>query len=45
MQDFGKSLLDDRHYRIFVVLSYKVFARWAFVSHAEMSQLKNLRNG
>ena len=34
MHDFGKSLVNDRHYRIFVVLSYKDFVRWALVSPA-----------
>jgi len=37
MYDFGKSLMYDRHYRIFVVLSYKVFVRWALVSYTEVS--------
>jgi len=37
MYDFGKSLMKDRHYRIFVVLSYKVFARRALVSYTEVS--------
>lgn len=27
MLNFGKTLMDDIHYRIFVVLSYKVFVR------------------
>ena len=37
MHDFGKSLVNDRHYRIFVVLFYKVFVRWTLVSHTEVS--------
>jgi len=37
MYDFGKLLMDDRHYRIFVVLSYKVFVRRALVSYTEVS--------
>jgi len=45
MYYFAKSLIDDRPYRIFVVFSCKVFVRWAIVSHAEMSQRKNLRYG
>jgi len=37
MYEFGKSLMDDRHNRIFVVLSYKVIVRWALVSHTEVN--------
>jgi len=29
--------MDERHYRIFVVLSSKVFVRWALVSYTEVS--------
>jgi hypothetical protein len=39
MYDFGKSIIADRHYRIFVVLSYKVFVGWALVSHTEVSHV------
>ncbi len=45
MIDLVKKMMMDRHYRIFVVLSYKVFVRWASVSHAEMSQRQNYGNG
>jgi len=31
--------MDDRHYRIFVVFSYKVFERWALVSHTEVNHV------
>jgi len=37
MLDLEKSLINDRHYRIFVVLSCKVFVRWALVSHTEVN--------